>query len=220
MKKQEVIILKFEEAVEIITELDFIVVSLDKMGSYYGARNDFASCDIEFIQFFSKSKVKKRLLNMIDTLEKHMKCELSKEVNKIIIEMCERIPYWNEPGNYYKTLWISDDFEQDFIKSISQNVNIKLEDVLLIYKELKFILISLDNIEKYYISNDISEKNIEITRFLYRSRFAYRIASCRLVLSTYIDQLFDDMDEDKCDEFWENREIQYWRKPGDFNSMC
>lgn len=99
----------------ILKELDFLVVSLDKIGSYYveDIKNKRELYEKETTQFIDKSWVGPRLASIRAILTQKFNLQEDEDGLDDIERICEQIPYWNKPGDYCDEIWVEPDFDSE-----------------------------------------------------------------------------------------------------------
>ncbi|SHL29587.1 hypothetical protein SAMN02745136_04561 [Anaerocolumna jejuensis DSM 15929] len=86
-------------------------------------------------------------------------------------------------------------------------------EVLEILKEINLILISLHDMDSYYMGKDAGEYEKETTRFVDEWKVTSRLAKVRGVLSEKFDNTLGDDNMDDLERAMEG--LKYWEKPGD-----
>lgn len=96
----------------ILKELDFILVSLHKIGSYYAEdiTSDREQYQKETTQFIDNSFVCSRLANIRSSLTRKFNREEGDDGLDDIERICEQIPYWKKPGDYCNEFWIKSNY--------------------------------------------------------------------------------------------------------------
>ena len=97
----------------ILKELDFIVVSFDKIGSYYAEeiRTNREQYEKEIMQFMDNSWVGPRLANIRAILTQKFNLQEGEDELDDIERICEQIPYWHKPGDYCDEIWAEPNFD-------------------------------------------------------------------------------------------------------------
>ena len=97
----------------ILKELDFLVVSLDKIGSYYAEdiESKRQQYEKETSQFIDKSWVGPRLACIRSILCQKFNDEEGEDELGDIERICEQTPYWHKPGDYCDEIWIEPDLK-------------------------------------------------------------------------------------------------------------
>lgn len=92
----------------IIKELQFIVCSMDHMGSYYADKLDEMRQEYEkeTTQFTDNSWVWNRLGAIRAVLSEPFDTELGDDEMDDLERICEDIPYWSKPGDFSTERWI------------------------------------------------------------------------------------------------------------------
>ena len=97
----------------ILKELDFLVVSFDKIGSYYAEniRTNREQYEKEIMQFMDNSWVGPRLANIRAILTQKFNLQEGEDELDDIERICEQIPYWHKPGDYCDEIWAEPNFD-------------------------------------------------------------------------------------------------------------
>ena len=97
----------------ILKELDFLVVSFDKIGSYYAEeiRTNREQYEKEIMQFMDNSWVGPRLANIRAILTQKFNLQEGEDELDDIERICEQIPYWHKPGDYCDEIWIKSNLD-------------------------------------------------------------------------------------------------------------
>ncbi len=97
----------------ILKELDFLVVSFDKIGSYYAEdiRTNREQYEKETMQFIDNSWVGPRLANIRAILTQKFNLQEGEDELDDIERICEQIPYWHKPGDYCDEIWAEPNFD-------------------------------------------------------------------------------------------------------------
>jgi hypothetical protein len=97
----------------ILKELDFILVSLHKIGSYYA--EDISTkreqYEKETTQFMDNSLVNPRLAKIRTILTQKFNLQEGEDELDDIERICEQIPYWHKPGDYCDEIWAEPNFD-------------------------------------------------------------------------------------------------------------
>ena len=97
----------------ILKELDFILVSLHKIGSYYA--EDISTkreqYEKETMQFIDNSWVGPRLANIRAILTQKFNLQEGEDELDDIERICEQIPYWHKLGDYCDEIWAEPNFD-------------------------------------------------------------------------------------------------------------
>lgn len=96
------------EIAKVYRELNFILCSLNQIGSYYAdklekCRNEY---ERETNSFIDNSLICSRLAKMRRVLEAGFDLQLGEDGMDDLERICEDIPYWSKPGDYTEDLWI------------------------------------------------------------------------------------------------------------------
>ncbi len=99
----------------ILKELDFLVVSFDKIGSYYAEniRTNREQYEKEIMQFMDNSWVGPRLANIRAILTQKFNLQEGEDELDDIERICEQIPYWHKPGDYCDEIWAEPNFDSE-----------------------------------------------------------------------------------------------------------
>ena len=97
----------------ILKELDFILVSLHKIGSYYAEdiitkRDQYEK---ETTQFIDNSCVCPRLAKIRSVLSQKFDRQEDEEGLDDLERICEQIPYWHKPDDYCDEIWIKSNLD-------------------------------------------------------------------------------------------------------------
>ena len=97
----------------ILKELDFLVVSFDKIGSYYAEeiRTNREQYEKETTQFMDNSLVNPRLAKIRTILTQKFNLQEGEDELDDIERICEQIPYWHKPGDYCDEIWAEPNFD-------------------------------------------------------------------------------------------------------------
>ena len=97
----------------ILKELDFLVVSFDKIGSYYAEeiRTNREQYEKEIMQFMDNSWVGPRLANIRAILTQKFNLQEGEDELDDIERICEQIPYWHKPDDYCDEIWIKSNLD-------------------------------------------------------------------------------------------------------------
>ena len=97
----------------ILKELDFLVVSFDKIGSYYAEeiRTNREQYEKEIMQFMDNSLVNPRLAKIRTILTQKFNLQEGEDELDDIERICEQIPYWHKPGDYCDEIWAEPNFD-------------------------------------------------------------------------------------------------------------
>ena len=97
----------------ILKELDFILVSLHKIGSYYAEdiRTNKEQYQKETTQFIDDSCVCSRLAKIRAILTQKFDLQEGEDGLDDIERICEHIPYWHKPGDYCDEIWIKSNLD-------------------------------------------------------------------------------------------------------------
>ncbi len=97
----------------ILKELDFLVVSFDKIGSYYAEdiRTNREQYEKETMQFIDNSWVGPRLANIRAILTQKFNLQEGEDELDDIERICVQIPYWHKPGDYCDEIWAEPNFD-------------------------------------------------------------------------------------------------------------
>lgn len=99
----------------ILKELDFILVSLHKIGSYYAEdiRINREQYEKETTQFIDNSFVCPRLAKIRSVLSQKFDRQEDEDGLDDLERICEQIPYWHEPGDYCDEIWIKSSLDSE-----------------------------------------------------------------------------------------------------------
>lgn len=203
-------------------ELEFMVVSLDKMGADFIYREDLNERQKleewikEFINFFYKSKLQERIERCqnnlyISIIDSRLKNKFKKEATLL----CKENNYWQKVGDYCDDFYGKRSFDEEYMEDLEEddnNYELTFENALYLYKNLDYITMSIQNIQE----NCDNNTDGELIQFLYKSLLLKRLSYYRAYTSTYTDKYMFSDDSDRIEEFWEEVNIPHWRKSGDF----
>jgi len=96
---------------KVLKELDYILISLHRQGSYYAERDKSDDeYEKETTAFIDNSLVCERLVNIRRILTEQVDTELGDDDMDDIERICQDIPYWRKPGDFTKEMWIDEEF--------------------------------------------------------------------------------------------------------------
>lgn len=98
MEENKEIILKGNEALEILKEINLILVSLHDMGSYYMDK-DTIEYEKETTRFIDEWKVTSRLAKIRAVLSEKFDSTLGDDNMDDLERVMERLKYWEKPGD-------------------------------------------------------------------------------------------------------------------------
>ena len=96
----------------------------------------------------------------------------------------------------------------------SQRICFHREEILNMFVEIEYILISLAKIGRYYSvpeNKDDAKYNEETTKFIDGQGITARLSSVRLILSEKFDSTLGDDDMDELERVCQY--IEYWKPP-------
>ncbi len=102
-----------KEILLVLREIEFILISLHKQGSYY-SNKDRKEYEKETTQFIDNSLVCTRLALIRRVLTEQFDLEVGDDGLDDIERACEDIMYWSKPGDFSNEIWISGAGESEF----------------------------------------------------------------------------------------------------------
>ncbi|WP_040842571.1 hypothetical protein [Treponema saccharophilum] len=93
------------EMVNILKEIEYILISLHQMGSYFYKKN-VSQYEKETTQFIDNSIVCDRLAAIRCALSEKFDGILGADDMDDIERACQDIPYWEKPGDYSTVKWV------------------------------------------------------------------------------------------------------------------
>ena len=109
-KNNEKIVYAGEDMVNILKELDYILISLHQMGSYYaGINDDDLEYEKETTGFIDEAEVSDRLSSIRAKLSEGFDRSLGEDDMDDLERVCMDIEYWSKPGDRCNKRWISGD---------------------------------------------------------------------------------------------------------------
>ncbi len=94
-----------DELINILKEIEYILISLHQMGSYFYEK-DAELYEKETTKFIDNSDVCSRLASIRKILSRKFDDELGDDEMDDIERACQDIPYWTKPGDYTKQKWL------------------------------------------------------------------------------------------------------------------
>jgi hypothetical protein len=111
LKRSHQITLSWSEAIEVLRELNLLVVSLDKIGSYYACTNDADfdndAFEKEVTRFIVDWKVLKRLAKIRGVISEKFDRKLGEDDMDDVERTLEDLKCWSSPGDMPKNDWSS-----------------------------------------------------------------------------------------------------------------
>jgi len=106
LKDNESIEIPGPEAIEALSEIEYILISLKKIASYYYERVDAPPTDttpveyaLETTRFIDENEVTRRLAKTRKIISSKFNHELGDDDMGDIERACETIEYWEKPGD-------------------------------------------------------------------------------------------------------------------------
>ena len=91
---------------KVLQELNMIVVSLDKMGSYYGINGNQREYEEETCNFIDNSWIAPRLSKIRTYLSSAFSEEVGEDDMDDLGRACEKLSYWEKPGDVISHEWL------------------------------------------------------------------------------------------------------------------
>lgn len=96
------------DVVNILKEIDYILISLHQMGSYYadkveGSRQEYEK---ETTEFIDEKKICDRLATIRAKLSEGFDSSLGEDDMNDLERACMDIDYWSKPGDRNKQRWV------------------------------------------------------------------------------------------------------------------
>lgn len=249
-----------DNIIQILKELEFIICSLDRINRYYYQERQLY--EIELTSFIDDSEIGIRWVKIRTILTVELDLEVGEDEMDDLERICEDIPYWRKPDDYCTEEWLRPVIEtldekgcMVDIKSNEQRttrvgyielsckkqngsskgkIEYSKEKMLLVLKELNYLVCSLDRIGSYYPSAVVSygeymesdgkvpdrnrkhyngEDKAELAKFIDYSRVLSRLEAIREFLKLGLERKVGEEEMEKLERVYEN--IPYWRTPGD-----
>lgn len=92
-----------DEVIDVLKEINFILISLHQMGSYYAddyAANNTAEYEKETTKFIDDCKVTGRLAKVRSILSSKFDTSLGEDDMDDLERAMEDLQYWSKPSNY------------------------------------------------------------------------------------------------------------------------
>ena len=107
-ENNEKIVYDGEDMVNILKELDYILISLHQMGSYYADKSDGNKLEYEreTTQFIDETAVSERLASIRAKLSESFDRTLGEDDMDDLERACMDIEYWTKPGDRCKDRYI------------------------------------------------------------------------------------------------------------------
>lgn len=98
------------QILKVLKELNYILISLHRQGSYYAGRDKlYYEYEKETTAFINNSRVCDRLANIRRILTEQVDTAVGDDDMDDIERICQDIPYWRKPGDFREEMWIDEE---------------------------------------------------------------------------------------------------------------
>ena len=105
-EKNESITFRKDEIKKMYLEIEYILISLHRMGSYYVDNGTLEDYYRETTMFIDNSEVCDRFAKIRALLDEHLDpCCSEKEIEQFE-DSCENLPKWRKPGDFTREKWL------------------------------------------------------------------------------------------------------------------
>jgi len=94
-----------DEMLLVLQEIEFMLISLHKIGSYYFDK-DKSEYAKETTNFIDNSLICERLAKIRTYLSSQFDLSEGEDEMDAIERACEKINYWTKPGEFFKEKWL------------------------------------------------------------------------------------------------------------------
>lgn len=98
---------KGEEILSVLKEIEFLLISLHKIGSHYSDK-DVRSYEEETTKFIDNSLVCSRLAQIRTLLSSKFDLREGEDEMDDVERVCTDIPSWKVPGDFCEDIWVND----------------------------------------------------------------------------------------------------------------
>ncbi len=103
--KNKQVTYKGEDMLLVLQEMEYMLISLHKMGSYYRDK-ERRYYEEETTKFIDNNLICDRLAKMRAFLSSGFDLQEGEDEMDDIERVCVKIPYWTKPGEFYKEKWL------------------------------------------------------------------------------------------------------------------